>query len=73
MRSDMFSPTKHEDTRFLIELISLIELLVKVDTKESLDLAERFGEYYLELKQKTETHDYTKDDERLYQILEITT
>jgi hypothetical protein len=64
----MFSPTQHEDKKFLLELIQLLELLIKINTTESLDLAEKFGEHYLEIQEKIKTHDYTKDDEFYYKI-----
>lgn len=60
--SSMFSPAQHEDKRFLLELVKLIELLVKVNTTESLDLAEKFGDHYIELEKKIQTHDYSKED-----------
>ncbi len=56
---NMFSITKNEDTKFLLELAELIETLVKV---EQCELAERFGQHYLDLDEKIKTHDYTKDD-----------
>jgi len=67
----MFSPTQHEDKKFLMELVQLIELLVKTNTAESLDLAEKFGDHYLTLEEKIKTHDYTKDDEQYYQLLDL--
>ena len=68
MLSSMFSPTKHEDKKFALELVELIQLLVKINNTESLDLAEKFGDHYTELQEKISTHDYTKDDERYYQL-----
>ena len=64
----MFSICKKNDKEFQLELIDLIELLVRVGTKrdipQALDLAEQFGEDYIALERKINTHDYTKDDER---------
>jgi hypothetical protein len=62
----MFSPSKYSDKKFQLELIALIELLVKVGTPESLDLAEKFGVYYLELEKKIKVYDYSKEDEFYY-------
>ena len=62
MPSNMFSPAQHEDKKFLMELVQLIELLVKINTTESLDLAEKFGDHYIELKKKIQTYDYSKED-----------
>jgi len=67
----MFSPTKAGDKKFQLELIELIELLVKINTTETLDLAEKFGDHYTELDAKIQTHDYTKDDRSFYQPLEL--
>lgn len=67
----MFSPTQHEDKKFLMELVQLIELLVKIKTTESLDLAERFGEHYIKLKEKIKNFDYSKDDKSFYQLQDL--
>lgn len=67
----MFSPTQHEDKKFLMELAELIQLLVKINTTQTLDLAQKFGDHYLTLEEKIKTHDYTKDDERYYQLLKL--
>jgi ribosomal 30S subunit maturation factor RimM len=64
----MFSPTQHQDKKFLMEVAELIELLVKLKTTQSLDLAESFGDYYLELENKIKTYDYTQDDEYYYHL-----
>jgi len=55
----MFSIAKHEDKKFLLELAELIETLVNLKKYE---LAEKFGEHYIELEKKIQTHDYTKED-----------
>lgn len=60
--SSMYSPVKNEDKKFLLELAELIGLLVKINTEESLDLAEKFGAHYIALEQKIKTYDYTNDD-----------
>ena len=67
----MYSPSKHDDKKFLLELNLLIKQLVKLATTEALDLAERFGEHYLALEKKIKEHDYTKDDERLEFLLRL--
>jgi hypothetical protein len=67
----MFSPTQHEDKKFLLELGELIEILIKTGTPESIDLAEKFGDQYLQLQNKIKTYDYTKDDEKYYNALKI--
>lgn len=69
--SSMFSPTKAEDKKFLLELIELIELLVKIGTTQSLDLAEEIGDRYIELETKISTYDYAKDDELYYKLQEL--
>lgn len=61
-RSSMFSLAKNEDTKFLLELAELIETLVRV---KEYDLAEKFGQHYLDLEEKVKTHDYTRDDKML--------
>ena len=71
MRSSMFSPTKAEDKKFLLTLAELIELLVKMATTESLDLAEKFGDHYIALEEKIKTYDYDKDDQRYYEPFKI--
>lgn len=55
----MFSPAKNEDKKFLLELALLIEQLVNL---KQYDLAEKFGQHYLDLEEKIKTHDYIKDD-----------
>jgi len=67
----MFFPTKADDKKFQLELIELIQLLVKVGTTQSLDLAEKFGDHYTELEEKIKTHNYEPDDERFYQLESI--
>jgi len=69
--SSMFFPTKADDKKFQLELIELIQLLVKVGTTQSLDLAEKFGDHYTELEEKIKTHNYEPDDERFYQLESI--
>ena len=59
MLSSMFSPAKNQDKKFLLELAELIETLVRVKQYE---LAEKFGDHYLELEKKIHTHDYTLED-----------
>lgn len=58
----MFSLAKNEDKKFLLELALLIEILVNL---KQYDLAEKFGQHYLELEEKINTRDYTKDDQML--------
>lgn len=58
----MFSLAKNEDKKFLLELALLIETLVNL---KQYDLAEKFGQHYLELEEKINTHDYPKDDKIL--------
>ena len=55
----MFSPAKNADKRFLLELAELIETLVRL---KEYDLAEKFGDHYIELEKKIQSHDYSKDD-----------
>lgn len=62
MLSSMFSPTKNTDKKFLLELGELVEVLVKLGTPQTLELAEKFAQYYLELENKIQSHDYTNDD-----------
>lgn len=60
--SSMFSISKNEDKKFLLELAELIETLVRL---EQYELAEKFGEHYIALEQKIKTHDYTLEDKYL--------
>jgi len=62
----MFSPSQYQDKKFLLELAELIELLVRIGTTQSLDLAEKFGEDYIELENKIKTHDYKNEDKIFY-------
>jgi len=62
MLFNMFSLNKKYDKEYLLFVISLIETLVKVGTTQALDLAERFGDDYLELEKKINNHDYTPED-----------
>ena len=55
----MFSPAKNADKKFLLELVELIETLVRL---KEYDLAEKFGNHYIELEKKIQSHDYSKDD-----------
>jgi len=55
----MVSHEKTEDKKFLLELILLIELLIKKGTTETMDLAERFGDHYLNLEEKIKTYPYS--------------
>ena len=64
----MFSPSKHEDTKFLLEIIELIELLIKIKTTQSLNIAESFGDHYVQLQNKITTYDYREDDRRFYEL-----
>lgn len=57
--SSMFSPAKNADKKFLLELVELIETLVRL---KEYDLAEKFGNHYIELEKKIQSHDYSKDD-----------
>lgn len=61
----MFSPAKNEDKKFLLELALLIEQLVNL---KQYDLAEKFGQHYLDLEEKIKGHDYSQDD-KYYEIL----
>jgi len=63
----MFSPCKKRDRELQLELIDMIETLIRMgrrlDNALALDLAEKFGQDYIALEKKINTHDYTKDDE----------
>lgn len=63
MLSSMFSPVKKEDKELLLAIAEMIETLVKNGTKEALDLAEKFGQDYLNLEKKIQTYDYTETDQ----------
>ena len=65
MPSSMFSPAKNEDKKFLLELAVLIEQLVNL---KQYDLAEKFGQHYLDLEEKIKVYDYSQDD-KYYEIL----
>lgn len=55
----MFSPAKNTDKKFLLELAELIEQLVSLKQYE---LAEKFGQHYLELEEKIQTYNYQNED-----------
>ena len=63
----MFSQSKKLDKAFALDLIGIIETLVRLGTKlnetEYLDLAEKFGEIYLSNEQKLKTRDYSFEDQ----------
>lgn len=63
MLSSMFSPTKKDDQEMLLEIAETIEMLVKIGTAEAWDLAEKFGQDYLQLETRIKTYDYSKEDE----------
>lgn len=71
MPFSMFSQSKKEDRKFLLDLADLIEKLVQVGSPQSLALAEMFGEQYLALEIKINTHDYSPDDKFIEQITTI--
>jgi hypothetical protein len=56
----MFSPAKRDDMRFQLELVDLIETLVRL---QAYNLAEKMGDWYVDLETKIKTYDYSKDDE----------
>lgn len=55
----MYSETKNQDKKFLLELAELIETLVRL---KQYDLAQKFGEHYLRLEKKIQTYDYSPHD-----------
>jgi recombinational DNA repair protein RecR len=63
----MYSPNKQQDRELLLELVEVIEVLIKVgvktDKKEAFDLAESLGDDYLSLQEKIKTFDYSREDE----------
>jgi hypothetical protein len=61
----MFSPAKKEDKQFLLEIAETVELLVRIGTPLALDVAEGYGDIYLNLEKKIQTYDYSLDD-KLY-------
>ena len=60
--SNMFSPIKKEDKELLLAIAEMIETLVKNKNPQALDLAERFGQDYLELEKKILIYDYSETD-----------
>ena len=58
----MFSQSKKLDKELLLEIGLTVEQLVRI---QQIDLAEKYGESYLKLSEKVNTHDYTKEDEDL--------
>lgn len=65
----MFSENRKMDKEFMLELIALIEVLVKKGTTQTMDLAEKFGEQYLKLEHKVNTYDYTLEDYHWHGII----
>lgn len=43
----------------MLEIAELVVILVRLG---QIELAERYGEWYLELEQKIKRHDYTAED-----------
>lgn len=66
--SSMFSPNKNEDKKLLLLLSETIEVLVNINTPESLKTAESLGELYLQTESKIKNYDYSKDDEMYYWV-----
>ena len=62
----MYSPNKQQDRELLLELVEVIEIIIKVgvktDNKEAFNLAESLGEDYLSLQEKIKTFDYSQAD-----------
>lgn len=62
MLSSMFSQDKQDDQEMLLEIAEMIEVLVRVASKfnlpQAMDIAERFGQNYLELQERIKTHNY---------------
>lgn len=65
----MVSQNRKDDKEFILEIGDTIQMLVKMGTKKAHDLAELWGEEYLKLEHKIQTHDYTSDDYRSYGII----
>jgi hypothetical protein len=68
MLSSMFSPTKKFDKELLLDIIAIIETLIKVGDTNALDLAAKFGDTFTHLSNKINSHDYTQDDVSHYRI-----
>lgn len=62
----MFSPIKKLDQELLLEIVEMIEVLVQVGTTQAIDLAEKFGQNYLDLEKKIKTYDYTREDQSYF-------
>ena len=58
----MYSINQKEDRELMLQIAQTIEVLVKIKLPQALDLAEQFGQHYLELEEKVKTYDYTKED-----------
>jgi len=63
----MFSICKKRDKELALEVILMIQTLIKVgvgmNNPRALDLAEKFAEDYTTIEHKINFHDYTRDDE----------
>lgn len=64
----MFSPGKKFDKELLLEIMLLVQALVKTKIPHALDLAENFADIIITLEKKIATHDYTKQDESYYRF-----
>lgn len=62
----MFSLSKKLDKEYALDLIGMIEVLIKrgkrLNNKESLDLAEQYGEIYLANELQMQVKDYGYED-----------
>lgn len=66
--SSMFSPGKKKDKELLLEIMLLVEALVKTKLPTALDLAENFVGIITNLEKKIVTHDYRAEDESYYRF-----
>lgn len=62
MLFSMFSPEKNEDKHLLLTLSEVIEVLARINKPTAQELIQKFGQDYLELEQKIQTHDYSNED-----------
>lgn len=62
MLFSMFSPEKYQDKKMLLTLSELIETLARINKPTTQELVQKFGQDYLELEQKIQTHDYSNED-----------
>ena len=67
----IYSPTKTEDQKYILELVETIELLLPFADEQS-DLIVSLNNEIERVEHKVQTHDYSQEDNRYYFLQKIT-